>query len=74
MSLIYFRPDCTQRPRAGFEQAMQTPAGGLCCTECTYWPAGGPSRRHRETCHMQRDPTLPCAVFRRGRDAAGSWR
>lgn len=52
MSLIYrrvrgseiwhFRPDCTQWPRAGFEQAMQTPAGGLCCTECTYWPAGGP--------------------------------
>ena len=55
MSLIYrrthgseiwhFRWDCAQWPLAGFEQATQTPAGGLCCMECTYWPASTASRK-----------------------------
>ena len=49
----HFRSDCSQWPWTAFEQAARTPTEGLCCTECTYWPARAGSHavergRHRE--------------------------
>jgi len=35
----HFRDDCAAWPQANFEQQRRTPADGVCCIECTYWPS-----------------------------------
>jgi hypothetical protein len=61
----HFREDCRSWPEVGFEEEASTPSYGVCCTECTYWPASNFSRfAHRNTRPL--DQSVPTEHLRYG--------
>ena len=45
----HFRDDCCEWPEGDFDQEAGTPSSGVCCLECTYWPASTFSRTAART-------------------------